>query len=259
MSDIDRNLMISKHDEVCTITLHRPEKKNALTSEMYEALESNLVQAGQDPAVRVVLINASGDAFTAGNDLADFVSNPPCDHNAPVLRFLNALADLEKPVVAAVGGMAVGVGVTMLLHCDLVYAADEANFKTPFVPLGLVPEAASSLLFPAIAGYARASEILLLGEPFNAATAHEIGLVTAVVPRAKLDDHVQGRIKRLVALPAASLRATKALIRGAHKELVKDTMRREAAVFLERLGSPEAAEALQAFAEKRRPDFSKFS
>jgi enoyl-CoA hydratase/carnithine racemase len=237
----------------------RPEKKNALTAEMYQTMADALASADADPAVQVILISGAGGNFTAGNDLADFLAKPPKDDAAPVFRFINGFANLQKPFVAAVEGVAVGVGTTLLLHCDLVYAGTTARFALPFANLGLTPEAASSLLLPLRAGHARAAEILLLGEAFSAQVALEIGIVNAVLPDAQVLDHALERCRKLTTQPSASLRLTKQLMKRTQQTLINETMSVESEVFKQRLVSPEAKEAFAAFFEKRKPDFSKFN
>jgi enoyl-CoA hydratase/carnithine racemase len=246
-------------DGVFHIEIARPEKKNALTAEMYQVMADALASADADPAVRVILISGAGGNFTAGNDLADFLEKPPMDESAPVFRFINGFANLQKPFVAAVEGVAIGVGTTMLLHCDLVYAGSSARFALPFANLGLTPEAASSLLLPLCAGHARAAEMLMLGEVFSAQRALDVGIVNAVLPDGQALDHARERCRKLTAQPAASLRLTKQLMKRAQQAMIRDTMGAEAEVFKQRLVSPEAKEAFAAFFEKRKPDFSKFS
>ena len=235
------------------------EKKNALTADMYQALAEALARAEADPAVRVILISGAGGNFTAGNDLADFLDHPPKDEDAPVFRFLNAFAGLQKPFVAAVDGVAVGVGTTVLLHCDLVYAGASARFALPFANLGRTPEAASSLLLPLRAGHARAAEMLMLGEVFSAQTALDSGIVNAVLPDGQVLAHALERCRKLITQPAASLRLTKQLMKRSQQALIRETMGTEAEIFRQRLVSPEAKEAFAAFFEKRKPDFSKFA
>ena len=245
-------------DGVATLTLNRPEKKNALTVRMYEDLVARLTDADADKAVRVVVIRAAGDAFTSGNDLKDFANTPPAGPDSAVFRLLLTLVDLDKPLIAEVNGVAIGLGTTLLFHADLVYAARRARFQMPFVNLGLCPEGGSTFLLPRIAGMAKASELLMFGEPFDVDTAERVGLVTRVFDDDKLREEVAERARALVERPAASLRATKRLLREGLRERVKETLHREGAVFVERLTSPEAAEAFTAFFEKRKPDFSKF-
>jgi enoyl-CoA hydratase/carnithine racemase len=244
---------------ILTITLARPDKKNALTNAMYGALADALTRAENDPAIRVVLLQGDGDSFTAGNDLGDFATQAQGKHEGErhVLRFLQALAKASRPLVAAVQGNAVGVGTTMLLHCDLVYVADTARLITPFVNLALVPEAASSLLLPARVGHARAYALFALGEPVDGATAVAIGLANAVVPAAELRDKARAAALALTKRPLGALAHTKALMRNA--EHISAQMDREGAIFQERLKSAEAREAFAAFAERRQPDFTRIS
>jgi enoyl-CoA hydratase/carnithine racemase len=252
-------VLTAREGAVQRIQINRPEKKNALTADMYAAIADALAAADADPAVRVVLIHGAGDAFTAGNDLQDFLANAPRYSDAPVFRFLNAISHVEKPMIAAVAGVAVGVGTTMLLHCDLVYAAEGTKFALPFVNLGLCPEAASSFLLPAIAGYQRAAELQLLGEPLDAARAREIGIVTDVVPGEILTMRALEAAHKLAEKPAASVRITKRLMKRAWLPAIEAALAEEIRSFGERLGSPEAKEAFSAFLEKRKPDFSKFA
>ena len=244
---------------VAALTFDRPAKKNAITGEMYEQFVAHLERAGSDAAVRAVLVAGAGGTFTAGNDLKDF-SNPKfAQMDSPVLSFMQALSTFEKPVVAAVQGMAVGIGVTMLLHCDLVYAADDATFSMPFTSLGLVPEFASTLLLPQVAGRARAAEKLLLGKPFPAAEAVVMGLANAVLPSAEVLAHAHKVARAFAALPPGAVRDTKKLLREGQAAAVKDAIFREASYFGPRLAGAEAREAIAAIIEKRRADFSKFS
>ena len=252
-------IRIEINDGVFHIEITRPEKKNALTADMYRALAEALARAEPAPEVRVILISGAGGNFTAGNDLADFLDHPPMDEDAPVFRFLNAFANLQKPFVAAVDGVAVGVGTTILLHCDLVYAGASSRFALPFANLGLTPEAASSLLLPLRTGHARAAEMLMLGEVFSAQTALEAGIVNAVLPHGQVLAHALERCRKLITQPAASLRLTKQLMKRTQQALVRETMSTEAEIFRQRLVSPEAKEAFAAFFEKRKPDFSKFA
>lgn len=248
-------------DGVFRIEICRPDKKNALTTEMYAALADALDAAEQDAAVRVIVIHGQPGMFTAGNDLGDFLANPPLQENPqpPVFRFLNTFSTLKKPLIAAVSGVAVGVGTTLLLHCDLVYAGSSARFQLPFVSLGLCPEAASSLLLPALAGHVRATEMLLLCEPFGADNAREVGLVNAVLPDEQVVEHAMAQARKLAALPTASVKLTKQLLKSAQQSLIAQTMDSEVQHFKERLVSPEAKEAFAAFFDKRKPDFSQFN
>jgi enoyl-CoA hydratase/carnithine racemase len=243
---------------VAVIEIARPEKKNALTQAMYTAMSEAIAAADADAAIRAVLITGQPGIFTSGNDLEDFMMRPPQGEDSPVLQFMKALSDCGKPVVAAVTGGAIGIGTTMLLHCDLVYVSDEARLAMPFVGLGLVPEYASSLLVTQRVGNAKATELLLLGEPFNGEAAVEMGIANAVLPAAEVVNHARRMAERFNALPPGAVRESKALMRRAQKALVDETIRTEAAVFGARLRSPEAMEAFQAFFQKRKPDFSKF-
>lgn len=245
-------------ERVLAIEIARPEKKNALTQAMYAALAEALRSADSDANVRAVLIHGSRDCFTAGNDLKDFLERPPHTEEAPVSRFLASLPAFGKPLIAAVNGPAVGIGTTMLLHCDLVFAAPGATFQLPFVNLGVVPEAASSFLLPYIAGYQRAAELLLLGRPFGPDKALAAGFVTEIVPEAELFERARAAALAVAALPPAAVRAAKALMREPYRARVAEAMQAEGRVFRERLASPEAKEAMTAFFEKRKPDFSRF-
>jgi enoyl-CoA hydratase/carnithine racemase len=243
---------------IARIELARPEKKNAITAEMYVQLAEALAAADANAQVRAILLCGSRDCFTAGNDLADFLERPPAGTGSPTWRFFEVLPALAKPLVAAVGGPAIGIGTTLLLHCDLVYASATARFQLPFVPLGIVPEFGSTYLLPLLAGYQRAAELLLLGQPFDAQKAREVGLVSEIVSPESLLETAEKAARRLAELPPESLRLTKRLMKSAHAELVRRTIDEEGRIFRERLDSPEAKEALRAFLEKRKPDFSRF-
>ena len=242
---------------VATLTFDRPDKKNAITGEMYEAIVRHLREAEANKAVRAILFTGAGSTFTAGNDLKDFGDPKFARPDSPVLSFMQALAAFDRPVVAAVNGLAVGIGVTMLLHCDLVYVAEGATFSMPFVNLGLVPEFGSTLLLPLAAGRVAASEKLLLGRPFGAAEALAMGIVNAVLPAADLMAHAQAAARAFDALPQGAVRDTKKLLREAQATLVQEAIMREAGVFGPRLAGPEAREAIAAIREKRAPDFSR--
>ena len=252
-------ILVNKEAGVLRITINRPQKKNSITAAMYQTMADALEGARADAETRAVLITGQPDMFTAGNDLGDFMNHPPSGGDSPVLRFLEAISRCEKPIVAAVNGVAVGIGTTMLLHCDFVYVADDAKFSLPFATLGLVPEAASSYLLPLIAGYQCAAELLLLGEPFSAARAKEAGFVTEVLPGDVVLVAAQQTAAKLVALPGTSVRTTKALLKAAHGAQVAKQMQDENAHFRAMLREPAAREAFSAFFEKRKPDFSKFS
>ncbi len=255
---------ILQHSEagVLTLTFNRLDKKNAITADMYTALADALNEAADNDALRVVVIQGHEQVFTAGNDLADFLQNPPDVERtdadaAPVVRFLTSLRTFPKPLLAAVTGPAVGIGTTLLLHCDLVYAGDNAAFSLPFVNLGLCPEAGASLLLPALTGYPRAAEKLLLGEAFYAEEAVEMGLVNRILPPGEVKAYAQAQAAKLAAKPAASLRATKALMKMGQVGL-QAIMGEELKLFGALLRGPAAKEAIQAVMDKRKPDFSKF-
>jgi enoyl-CoA hydratase/carnithine racemase len=243
---------------VLTIEIARPEKKNAITLAMYEAMTAALRDARATDSVVAVLITGQRDLFTAGNDLEDFLQRPPTDEaSSPIAHFLYALLEFEKPVVAAVTGAAVGIGVTMLLHCDLVYVSADARLSMPFVSLGIVPEFGSSLLVPRLMGRAKAAEKLLLCEPFSGREAVELGIATAALPAAEVLAYAQLVAERFNHLPIGAVRDAKRLMRTDIKEAVMRAMHAEAAAFLERLRSPEAREAFTAFLQKRKPIFPK--
>ena len=247
---------------VATVEIARPEKKNALTVAMYQAMTDALVAAKADPAVRAVLITGQPGVFTSGNDIEDFMTRAPGQGadsmDSPVFKFMHALLDCDKPVVAAVTGAAIGIGTTMLLHCDFVYVSDEARLAMPFVALGLVPEFASSLVVPQLMGHRRAAEKLLLGDPFTPEQAVDCGIANAVLPAAEVVNHARRVAERFNALPPGAVREAKQLMRGPQTEALLKTIRVEAEIFGRRLRSPEAMEAFQAFFQKRRQDFSKF-
>lgn len=253
------HVQCERDDAVLCIAINRPEKKNALTAEMYDALGDAVEQGEADPAVRVMLLHATGDAFTGGNDLMDFLQKPwSAQQIPPAVRFIHAVAHAKKPLVAAVQGLAVGVGVTILLHCDLVYAAEGAKFVMPFIDLGIVPEAASTVLLPALIGHQRASELLMLGAPLDARRAYELGLVNAVVAPESLFVTASQAARKLGEKPMGALLACKRLMKQAHHAEVNRALREEVNEIKDRLDSPETKEALAAFVEKRKPDFSKF-
>lgn len=252
------SIRTSLQNGVATIEINRPDKKNALTAEMYQAMADALNRAQADPAVRAILFAGQPGMFTAGNDLEDFVQRPPKDMDAPVFRFMQALLGVDKPVVAAVEGVAVGIGVTLLLHCDLVYVADNAKLALPFVNLGVVAEFASSFLLPLSAGYVKAAEKLLLGEPFSAQEAYEMRIVNAVLPAGEVLARARATAEKFSRLPPSAVRETKKLLRHGHAVEVAAAIKREGELFCARLGAGEAQEAMTAFLEKRKPDFSKF-
>ncbi len=256
---MSEHITVVQDGAVLRVGFNRPEKKNAITSDMYAGLADALQLAQEDDAVRAVLFEAEGDMFTSGNDIGDFMagvsglSDP--DATPPVMRFLIGLASAEKPLLAAVQGGAVGVGVTMLLHCDLVFASETATFHTPFVDLGLPPEAASSLLLPRIAGHQRAAEMLVAGRKISAARAYEFGFVNEVVSPEALAETAIAAARDLAARAPTALRTTKQLMRP-DREVIIAHMKQESAHFAELLKSPEFREAGMAFMQKRKPDFS---
>ena len=252
------DILIEHAEGVMTIAFNRPDKKNAITAAMYQTMADALTGAQDDPLVRAVLVRGSVGIFSAGNDLEDFMKQPPKGEDAPVFQFLRRISTMGKPVVASVAGAAIGIGTTLLLHCDLVYAADSAVFSLPFAQLGLCPEAASSLLLPRIAGYQLAAEKLMLGEAFDAKEAHRMGIVNRVLPAAEVEAFALAQAAKLAALPASSLRVTKSLMKHASAREIAVQMTDEAVHFGKMLLAPEAREAFKAFFEKRKPDFKQF-
>lgn len=252
-------ILTSRDGNVLTIAFNRPEKKNAITAAMYDTMADAMLQAERDESIRAIVFAGTAHAFTAGNDLEDFMKHPPSGPDSPVFRFMHAISHATKPVVAAVSGVAVGIGTTMLLHCDLVYAAEQAKFALPFAQLGLCPELASSYLLPQIAGYQRAAEKLLLGEAFGTEEAREMGLINQVLQAEHLLPFAQAQAAKLASLPASSLRATKRLLKSGHDAAIDTRMAEENKLFAAMLVSPEAKEAFNAFFEKRKADFCKFS
>lgn len=255
------DILVKKKDRILTIEFNRPKKKNSITSVMYQLMADALKDGENDAAVRVILFCGKPDIFTAGNDLEDFMNSSSQGDigDRPVAQFMLQLAGATKPVIAAVSGAAIGIGTTMLMHCDMVYAADNAKFSMPFAKLGLCPEFASSMLLPQIVGYQRAAEKLLLGEVFSAQEAFEMGLVGKVLPPAELLPYAYAQAAKLAALPASSLRTTKSLMKASQKDAIPAKMWEESKYFGEMLLSPEAKEAFSAFFERRKPDFTKFS
>ncbi|MBV8465298.1 MAG: enoyl-CoA hydratase [Burkholderiales bacterium] len=253
---MSEGVSITKADGILSIRFSRPDKKNAITRAMYLAMAEALLSI--DASVRAVLFSGEGDSFSAGNDLKDFLAAPPQDDSHPTIHFIRALPKVPVPMVAAVHGSAVGIGTTLLLHCDVVIAASNAVFALPFTKLGLVPEAGSSLLLPQLMGYQRAARLLLLGDSFTAQEAERYGLVSQLVEPDQLEPATQKVVGKLRALPASALRATKALMKSESGRTMS-RIDEELAVFKERLTSPELKEAATAFLEKRQPDFSKFS
>ena len=250
---MSEHVSVERADGVLAITLKRPERRNAITVAMYAALADAIESASKDAAIRVVTIRGDGEDFTAGNDLADFMQALPSDHgDIPVWRLLRALARNTTPIVAAVHGNAVGIGTTMLFHCDLVLAEEGTRFLMPFVDLGLVPEAASSLLLPRLGGRRRAARYFLLGEPFGPDEAREFGLVSHVIPKGGLDGALQQIVATLLAKPAQALQLTQNLLRKGSADEIVERMELENGHFSERLTSDEVRQAITAFFEKRR-------
>jgi len=243
-------------DGILKIVLNRPEKKNAFTNAMYRQLTNLLSKGDQNPQVKVILISGAGNAFSAGNDIADFMKSPITHEDAPPINLLKVLAGLTKPLIAAVDGVAVGIGATLLFHCDLVYAQKDARFIFPFVSLGLVPEGAISLLLPRLVGHQRASEILLFGEPISANDAVQIGFVNKVITESSALPYAEQQAKKLAALSLGSVLRTKSLLKdGILKTAVLNQIDIEGKLFIDRLHSPAAKEALSSFLEKRAPNF----
>jgi len=248
------NVEISEQEGVLEIRLSRPEKKNALTADMYLAMTCGLKHAAARSEIGAVLFSGHGDAYCAGNDLKDFASGP--DSSRAAFDFIGALAAFEKPMVAAVQGLAVGIGATMLFHVDLVYVEPNARFIMPFVNLGLVPEAGSSLLASSLFGHAKAAEMLLLGEPFDAAAGERAGFVTAIVAQDRLLEHARAKAAAIMAMPPLALGLTRSLLRG-DRTAILARIETEAELFAQALTSPESKEAFAAFFEKRQPDFGR--
>lgn len=257
------DILTTTESGLLTLQFNRPSRKNAITAVMYQTMADALVAANTDTTIRAILIAGQPEIFTAGNDLDDFMKNSaPVPGMKPedraVFQFMRALIGCTKPVIAAVSGAAIGIGTTLLLHCDLVYCADTAKFSMPFTQLGLCPEFGSSLLFTQLAGYPRAAEKLLLGDSFTAMEAFDMGLVSKVLGAAELLPFAQQQAARLIALPAASVRTTKALMRQPRMEATLASIAAENERFSAMLLAPEAKEAFTAFFEKRKPDFSAF-
>lgn len=248
---MSEHVLVERGGGILAITLNRPERRNAITVAMYGVLADAIAGAWEDGETRVITIRGEGQDFAAGNDLADFLEANPRGEDIPVWRLLRSLAECEIPIVAAVHGNCVGIGTTMLLHCDLVIATEDSRFSMPFVDLGLVPEAASSLLFPRLAGRRRAARYLLLADPFGADEALNIGLASHVVPLAELDDVLREVTTRLLAKPCEALRQTQGLLRHGARDEIVERMKLESTRFAERLDSTEAKEAISAFFEKR--------
>lgn len=253
-----KEIVVSENGGVLEVSIRRPERKNALTHAMYTAINQAFDRAENEPSIRALLITGTADCFTAGNDMVDFLQNPPLGDEAPVMILLGKLAVFPKPLIAAVNGPAVGVGTTLLLHCDLVYVGESAKLQMPFTSLGLCPEAGSSYLLPLLIGHQRAAELLMLGETIDASRACELGIANARLADADYLQHARQQAARIAAQPAAAVRLTKQLMRAPFDQQLRSHMAVEGDAFGKRLVSPEAREAMQAFMEKRKPDFSQF-
>jgi enoyl-CoA hydratase/carnithine racemase len=252
------NEIITEYTEtILRVELNRPAKRNAMTSSMYVALADILNEAAKDERARVVLWHGAGDSFCAGNDVEDFLKNPPGPGESPQARLMNALIDFDKPLIAAVHGAAIGGGTTMLTHCDFVYAGESTKFQMPFAKLALVPEFGSSCSVPATIGHIRAAELILLGLPFDAKRAADLGLVTQVVPDQNLLAAATETARKLAAMPAGAQQASKRLMKRAFREQIKSAMHAELEEFSAQVRSADAKEAFTAFLEKRAPDFTK--
>jgi enoyl-CoA hydratase/carnithine racemase len=250
-------ILTERSGSILRVQLNRPARKNAMTSGMYVALADILNDAARDERIRVVLWHGAGDSFCAGNDVEDFLKNPPGPGESPQARLANALINFDKPLIAAVHGAAIGGGTTMLTHCDFVYAGESAKFQMPFINLGLVPEFGSSFSIPMRIGHLRAAELILLGLPFDARRAEELGLVTRVVPDQKLLTTATETAQRLAEKPADALQAGKRLMKRSSREQIEQAVKDENEEFASRVRSAEAREAFAAFIEKRRPDFTR--
>lgn len=246
------------HEHIRLISINRPEAKNALTTEMYVELEQQLRQADAVDNVRVIILYGNADCFTAGNDISDFISSPPQDENSAVFRFLRTINKMQTPIISAVNGFAIGIGTTLLLHCDLVYASRSSVFSTPFVNLGCTPEGGSSLLFGEAMGHRQAAELVLLGDKFDAEKALGLGLITAISQSDDALDDALNAAKKLASKAPGAVREAKRIMKSHKLELIDRTIITEARLFCERLNSLEAQEALNAFTEKRKPNFSRF-
>jgi enoyl-CoA hydratase/carnithine racemase len=250
-------LLTERSESILRVQFNRPSKKNAMTAAMYTGLADLLNEADKDDNINVVLLHGAGDSFSAGNDLEDFAKNPPGPGDSPQARLINALVRFSKPLVAAVHGVAIGGGTTILTHFDFVYAAESARFQIPFINLALVPEFGSSFSLPRQIGYLQAAELILLGGTFNAARASELGFVTAVVPASDLLARATETAQKLAAKPAVAMRACKDLMKHPVREQLEQAVTRELEEFSARVRSAETREAITAFFEKRPPDFGR--
>jgi enoyl-CoA hydratase/carnithine racemase len=250
-------IITERSGNILRVELNRPTKRNAMTSRMYEGLADIFNEAAKDERTRVVLWHGAGDSFCAGNDIEDFLKNPPGPGESPQARLMNAFVDFDKPLVAAVHGAAIGGGTTMLTHCDFVYAGESTKFQMPFINLAVVPEFGSSCSVPARIGHIRAAELILLGLPFDAMRAADLGFVTQVVPDHDVLATATETARKLAAKPAGALQASKRLMKGPFREQIKAAMRAENEEFSKQVRSDDAKEALTAFLEKHRPDFNR--
>jgi enoyl-CoA hydratase/carnithine racemase len=250
--------IVTEHSgSILRIQFNRPAKRNAMTSAMYVALAGIFNEAANDESIRVVLWHGAGDSFSAGNDIEDFLKNPPGPGESPQASLMKAFVNFDKPVVAAVQGAAIGGGTTMLTHCDFIYAGESAKFQMPFINLAVVPEFGSSCSVPARIGHLRAAELILLGAPFDARRAAELGLVTQVVPDQSLLSTATATAQKLAAKPASALQASKRLMKQPFREQIKAAMKAENQEFSAQVRSADAKEAFSAFLEKRKPDFTR--
>lgn len=246
-------------DRILTIRLNRTDKKNAISGAMYKSMTDAINAGHADPDVRVILFTGTDGCFSSGNDLGDFLNSPDSTSGSVIAQFMQAIVDASKPMIAAVAGPAVGIGTTLLLHCDLIYAGEKTRFQLPFVNIGICPEFASSLMMPVIMGHPRAAELILLGEPFTAVKARDYGLINDVLPEAEVEAHARAQALKLAAQPPNAVRTSKALLKRWTREQVKEAVSVEINHFAPMLKQPEALEALGAFMQKRKPDFSKFN
>src|SRR6266516_154338 len=249
-------IITERSGNILRVELNRPTKRNAMTSRMYEALADIFNEAAKDERTRIVLWHGAGDSFCAGNDIEDFLKNPPGPGESPQARLMNAFVDFDKPLVAAVHGAAIGCGTTMLTHCDFIYAGESTKFQMPFINLAVVPEFGSSCSVPARIGHVRAAELILLGARFDARRAAELGLVTEVVSDKDVLARATETARKLAAKPAAALQASKRLMKQPFREQIKAAMKAENEEFSAQVRSEDAKEALTAFLEKRKPDFT---
>ena len=253
------HIQVEVQNGILQLVINRPDKKNALTSAMYDALVDAIQRAESDDSIRVLILRGNGDSFTAGNDIEDFIAKPWKGQAVPPAeQFIRAVAFARKPVIAAVHGLTVGVGTTILLHCDLVYAAEDTRFMMPFVNLGIIPEAGSTLLLPRLIGHQRAAELMLLATPFSAQRAYELGIVNRVLPIDELGNAALTAAQTLADKPAGAIRLAKQMMKQHLASDLDRVIREEVLAIAGRLESPETGEALTAFTQKRKPDFSRF-